>query len=241
VAARENETRHADPPRRGVLAAAHAVAVLLGCVLGARGANETSTPAARVGFALRQDSLHNSHEDLESVRRSFQPQQREVFDLVVALRGLATGGNPDWSGAEKLCRTLAWPRCERAALEQLRKSSRPDAGAGALESAPALAVANATWAFGSEDAVRKMFRVELDRLGESENLLRARVFIRFAVIETNPDGQAALFAQACVADPSLCDHFKQAAEREVQARFVPPGTALPLFVTGGHRRVLGPK
>ena len=69
-----------------------------------------------------------------------------------------------------------------------------------LESVPAFAVANATWAFGSEDAVRKMADNELARLPESDNLSRARVFVRFGIIDTNPDGQAALFAQACVAD-----------------------------------------
>ncbi len=103
----------------------------------------------------------------------------------------------------------------------------------ALESAPALAVANATWAFGSEEAVRKMVRTELDRLPESEGPSRARVFVRFGIIDTNPDGQAALFSQACVADSNDCEHLKEAAQREIQARFVAPGNHLPLYFSGG--------
>jgi hypothetical protein len=112
---------------------------------------------------------------------------------------------------------------------------------GALESAPALAVANATWALGNEDSLRAMFRTELDRLPDSEILHRGRVFLRFGIIDSNPDGQAALFAQACVADASLCDHMKEAAEREVKARFAAPGNMLPLYFVGGHPRIPGPR
>jgi hypothetical protein len=111
----------------------------------------------------------------------------------------------------------------------------------ALESAPALAVASATWAFGSVEAVRRMARFELDRLPESEGPSRGRVFVRFGIIDTNPDGQAALFAQACVADPNDCDHLKEAAQRETQARFVAPGNHLPLFFIGGHPHFAGPR
>jgi hypothetical protein len=108
-----------------------------------------------------------------------------------------------------------------------------------LESAPALAVANATWAFGSVEAVRKMARFELDRIPETDGLHRARVFVRFGIIDTNPDGQAALFAQACVFDPNDCDHLKEAAQRETGARFVAPGNHLPLYFLGGHPHVAG--
>lgn len=110
-----------------------------------------------------------------------------------------------------------------------------------LESAPALAVANATWAFGSVEAVRKMARFELERLPESEGPSRGRVFVRFGIIDTNPDGQAALFSQACVADSNDCEHLKEAAQRETQARFVAPGNHLPLFFIGGHPHLAGPR
>jgi hypothetical protein len=108
-----------------------------------------------------------------------------------------------------------------------------------LESAPALAVANATWAFGSVEAVRKMARFELDRIPETDGPNRARVFVRFGIIDINPDGQAALFAQACVFDPHDCDHLKEAAQRETGARFVAPGNHLPLYFLGGHPHVAG--
>ena len=60
------------------------------------------------------------------------------------------------------------------------------------------------------------------------------MFVRFGVIDSNYDGQAALFAQACVADPNVCDleRLKQAAEREARARFVPPGNVVPCLLRG---------
>jgi hypothetical protein len=99
----------------------------------------------------------------------------------------------------------------------------------------AAAKADEIWAHGNEAAVRDMFRAELDRLPESEGKSRARVFLRFGIIDTNPDGQAALFSQACAADPTICDYdrLKKAAEREVHARLVAPGNHLPLYF-GGH-------
>jgi hypothetical protein len=111
----------------------------------------------------------------------------------------------------------------------------------ALESAPWLAVANATWALGSVDAVRKMARTEIDRLPETEGVRRSRVFLRFGIIDTNPDGQAALFAQACAQDAAICDQpkFKEAAARETKARFVAPGNMLPLSLMGGHPPING--
>ena len=115
-----------------------------------------------------------------------------------------------------------------AALSQAERS--------ALEAAPRFALANAVWAMGGEEAVRKMLRSELDRLPETEGTARARVLVRFGIIDSNPDGQAAVFFQACVADPSLCDRPRliAAAERETRARLVEPGRHLPLYLMSGH-------
>jgi hypothetical protein len=106
----------------------------------------------------------------------------------------------------------------------------------ALSSAPRLAVANTIWALGSEDSVKKMLKSELDRLPETERKARARVLIRFGIIDSNPDGQAAVFFQACVSDPSVCDRARliAAAERETRARLVEPGQHLPLYLMSGH-------
>ncbi len=100
------------------------------------------------------------------------------------------------------------------------------------------ALADAIWAQGTLDEVKKMVRTELDRIPETDGAARARVFVRFGIVDTNPDGQAAVFNQACVADPRLCDHdrLKEAAEREVRLRRVAPGNALPLSLLGGHPR-----
>lgn len=121
------------------------------------------------------------------------------------------------------------------AARKLRSSVPSDAGARTN--------ADAIWASGDEESVRKMFRTELDRLPEADGPGRAKVFIRFGVIDSNPDGQAALFAQACVADPNVCDRdrLKQAAEREVRTRKVPPGDHLPLYFLGHHPPVAGPR
>ena len=109
----------------------------------------------------------------------------------------------------------------------------------ALESVPALAVANATWAFGSADSVQTMLRFELDRLPEAEGAARARVLVRFGIVDRNPEGQAAIFAQACAADASLCDHERDAALRELQARFVGPWNHLPLYLIPNHPPIQG--
>lgn len=110
----------------------------------------------------------------------------------------------------------------------------PAAEREALEAVPALAVANASWAFGSEQSVKRMLRSELDRIGESDPVKRARVLIRFGIFDKNPDGQAAVFSQACADDPTTCNEgLRPIAEREVKARAVPPGNQLPMFL-GGH-------
>jgi len=108
-----------------------------------------------------------------------------------------------------------------------------------LGSVPRRGIVNTIWALGSEDAIKKMLRSELDRLPEAEGAARARAFVRFGIIDSNPDGQAAVFFQACVSDPSLCDRARliAAAERETRARLVEPGRHLPLYLTSGHPQV----
>ena len=166
-----------------------------------------------------------------ALRAALAPESRGVFDLIAALRAPDGAGEIDWMKAESLCRGLGWPRCDRPALEAIgRKSAAPVVKDAA--STAAQAVADATWAFGSEEAVRRMFRTELDRIPESDGPGRARVFLRFGIVDTNPDGQAALFAQACAADARLCDVLKEAALAEVRARAVPPGNVLPIYFTG---------
>lgn len=129
---------------------------------------------------------------------------------------------------------------KRGALFQAT-ASLPSADRSALESMPWLAVANATWALGSVDAVRKMARTEINRLPESEGARQSQVFLRFGIIDTNPDGQAALFSQACASDATICGEakFKQAATAQTKARFVAPGNMLPLSLMGGHPSIDG--
>jgi hypothetical protein len=113
-------------------------------------------------------------------------------------------------------------------------AARSEAGQKALKAVPALSVANAIWALGSIEAVKRMTQAELARLPESEGKLRSRVFLRFGLIDSNPDGQAAVFFQACAADPSICQDTKAAAAAEARARLVAPGNQLPLYFLDGH-------
>jgi hypothetical protein len=91
----------------------------------------SSTPITRVALVLREDPHAPAivwaglDADVKAVRSPLLSPEREVFDLVVAVRGLNSGGTSDWSHAEKICNSLAWPRCDRAALEQLKEQSRP--------------------------------------------------------------------------------------------------------------------
>jgi len=208
------------------------------------------SPAALVGFTLFMHEVDPDpaaqarlRANLATVGAALAPEQRRVLDLVVAVRGLESAGQTDWDKAEQLCRGLGWPRCDRPALAVLKRRSRPsDDERKDFESAVALTIANATWALGSEDAARRMFRIELDRIPESNGRQRARVFLRFGIVDTNFDGQAALFNQACAADAEICDRerMKEATAREVEARFVAPGNAMPVYFVG-HPRLAGPK
>jgi hypothetical protein len=184
-----------------------------------------------------------SRVDVGAVRGALAADSRAAFDLLVALQGLDEGGAADWSRSESICRVLKWARCDRQALEEMQRRSKLSGGAARKDpvSASALAVADMTWAFGSEDGARKMFRTELDRIPDADGAGRARVFLRFGIIDTNFDGQAALFAQACAADATLCDRekMKEATRREVQARFVAPGNVMPVYFAG-HPKLSGP-
>jgi len=111
------------------------------------------------------------------------------------------------------------------------------AEASALEVAPSRAAANAAWALGSPDAVKETSKWELDQLPSTEVGRRVQLLLRFGIVDTNPDGQAAIFGQVCAAAPTVCEHLKDAAERETRTRLVAPGNHLPLFFIAGHPHV----
>jgi hypothetical protein len=242
-----------QPPRaaraaswRGGAIAGVCLLVLVLAVVGGRrwlGLGGPPTPLGRVGRALVEGApgpRWRLRADVEALRSTFVDEQRAVFELLVGLRGFETGGSPDWGKVAERCRGLKWPRCDQAALEEMARRTRLAEGERkSFDAAPALAMANLVWGFGSEASVRKMVRAELDRIPESEGALRGRVFLRFGIIDTNFDGQAALFNAACAADAAICDHTKEATEREVRARAVAPGNVMPLFFVG-HPRIAGP-
>lgn len=104
----------------------------------------------------------------------------------------------------------------------------------AVELGTFAALANAAWAFGDAAAVRNTLRAELERLPDSSTNERARALLRLGLIDPNPEGQATLFAQSCMQDPSGCDQVAERASREVAQRFVPPGNHLPVSLIEGH-------
>jgi hypothetical protein len=110
-----------------------------------------------------------------------------------------------------------------------------------LAAAPLRAVANAVWALGTGGSAQKALKAELDVLPDSEGPRLARTLLRLTAVEQNPEGQAAILNQACGADPTVCDHLKEAAERETELRYVYPGNHLPMiFLPSGHPRIASP-
>jgi hypothetical protein len=133
----EREKVQDGSPRRGAIAGAYLVVAALGYVLGARGLMPFGrpaepTPLAWVGFALSQENVDATAGDgaalraaVDAVRASRKGQELPVLDLVVELRGFGKNGSTDWGRAEQLCRGLKWPRCDRPALEEMKRRSRP--------------------------------------------------------------------------------------------------------------------
>jgi len=134
------DAARASPSSRArALVAVYVLAALLGAGLGARGLapfaerlrNSSSTAPARVGLALSEVRPELGAEDWRlldtdvAAVRSIYPGEKAAFDLVLSLRGLTSHGEVDWAGAERNCRALRWPRCDRPALEELRVRSRP--------------------------------------------------------------------------------------------------------------------
>ena len=119
--------------------AVYAAAACLGYLIGARGvppfrpaAPSAAAAAARVGWAFAAPEVQASPEDwaalqadLTAVRDAWPAPLRKLFELMVALRGLSSGGRPDWVEAERLCHALKWSRCDREALEVMRARGRP--------------------------------------------------------------------------------------------------------------------
>jgi len=116
-------------------AVAAAVGYLLGSLavpaLAALATGSVNSPLVRVGFALREDpqaapgAWPALAADVQAVRSSLAAPEREAFDLVVAVRGLDSGGTSDFQRAERVCQTLTWQRCDRATLMLLKEQSRP--------------------------------------------------------------------------------------------------------------------
>jgi len=111
------------------------------------------------------------------------------------------------------------------------------AEARAAQGAPARAAANAAWALGSPAVVKETSKWELDQLAPTEVARRVQLLLRFGIVDTNPDGQAAIFGQVCATDAAVCDHLKDAAARETRTRLVAPGNQLPPFFIAGHPHV----
>ena len=107
----------------------------------------------------------------------------------------------------------------------------------ARQVATARAAANAAWALGSPASVKDASKWELDQLSPGEVARRVQLLLRFGIVDTNPDGQAAIFGQVCMTDAHVCAHLKDAAAGETRTRLVSPGNHLPLYFVPGHVHV----
>lgn len=110
----------------------------LGYVLGLSGVLSSvenrikGDPEKRVGMLLQTAAPQLSDgewaamtSDVKDIRDSFPPEASSVFDLVVELHGLTRRGETDWKRAQSLCEGLKWTRCQKDALEELQRRSRP--------------------------------------------------------------------------------------------------------------------
>lgn len=122
--------------RRAWLVVAYVVAAVAGYGIGVagwlRGEKPESSALARVGYALRAENPRATaaewerlRRDVSEVRDGWKPEDRDVFNLVVAVRGLENSGQANYQEAERLCHALGWPRCDRPALEALAQRARP--------------------------------------------------------------------------------------------------------------------
>jgi hypothetical protein len=109
-----------------------------------------------------------------------------------------------------------------------------------LEAVPVLAAANAAWALGPAESAKRTIDAVLESVPPADSARRAQALVRFGLIDSTLDGQAAVFGLACAAEPGYCDAgLERAARREVAQRFVSPGNSLPLYF-GGHPPIAGP-
>jgi hypothetical protein len=86
----------------------------------------------RLGYVLTSEPIEATSKawdalarDLAQVRASLPAQRRGIFDLVAATRGLYGPARPDLARAERACRSLGWPRCDRDALQSLHRKPNP--------------------------------------------------------------------------------------------------------------------
>ena len=131
--------RPVRPSRRAAAVAVYVAAAGLGYLVGGRGLppfrpapSGAALAAARVGWVFSQPEPQAPAQawaelagDVATVREAWPAPLRKLFDLMTAVRGLKSGGQPDWAQAEQLCRALKWSRCDRASLEQLHVRGRP--------------------------------------------------------------------------------------------------------------------
>ncbi len=100
-------------------------------------------------------------------------------------------------------------------------------------------MANGVWRLGSGASAKRALKAALDQLPDT-GAVRAQTLLRFAAVDQNPEGLVAVVGQACAANPSICEHLKDAMESETSTRIVAPGNRLPLYLLEGHPHVFGP-
>jgi len=106
-----------------------------------------------------------------------------------------------------------------------------------LELIAPLSIANAAWRLGSGVSAERALKAALEQLPDT-GATRARMLLRLGAVVQSTEGQAAIFNQACGADPSICDQLKEATAHELVDRLAQPN-GMPLYFVGHHPAILG--
>jgi len=150
--------------------------------------------------------------DLTLVRPTFTGSSAQVFELVVALRGLSKRGVADFERAEQACHAAGFARCERRSLEEMRAQTH--------QVTLDLALEELAWHHGDATTLREAIqarRLAADASDQAKERA-ARTRLRLAVVAPSPDARAALLSEVCALRPSSCDALPAALERMAATR-----------------------
>ena len=103
------------------------VGLLVGVASGQDAAvqEQLSDPTGRISWRLSGNEVPASRPsleaDIQSLAPTLGPVRTSVLRLIVHLKGNETGGEPNFDRAREIFRSLGWARCDRTALQRMRR------------------------------------------------------------------------------------------------------------------------